>query len=172
MRSVGKDCSGMVALHSLSDGRAEGDRQAPEINAIIETMMEARRFIIERIKVLAARVLAAAKQNAMARLFRTALGVVTVLLRRLPRPVTMLPASVDPPAPAHISGLAPRRYESSEVSRNGRVSKRGGSARPRDHLEPARTRGCNILSTAQSEDRTVNGLLCVPVDCSRCSNAN
>ncbi|WP_245489858.1 MULTISPECIES: hypothetical protein [unclassified Mesorhizobium] len=48
---------------------------APEIKAIVETMMEARRSIIERIKVLDARVRAAAKQNAMAQLFMTASGV-------------------------------------------------------------------------------------------------
>ncbi|WP_245493458.1 MULTISPECIES: transposase [unclassified Mesorhizobium] len=48
---------------------------APEIKAIVETMMEARRSIIERIKVLDARVRAAAKQNAMARLIMTASGV-------------------------------------------------------------------------------------------------
>ena len=52
---------------------------APEIKAIVEAMMEARRSIIERIKVLDARVRAAAKQNTMARLFMTAPGVGTVI---------------------------------------------------------------------------------------------
>jgi len=52
---------------------------APEIRAIVEAMMGARRSIIERIKVLEARVRAAAKQNAMARLFMTAPGVGAVI---------------------------------------------------------------------------------------------
>ncbi|CDX14566.1 hypothetical protein MPLB_1460020 [Mesorhizobium sp. ORS 3324] len=53
------------------------DRQSlpPEIRAIIEAMIEARRSIIERTRVLDTRVRAAAKQNAMARLFMTAPGV-------------------------------------------------------------------------------------------------
>lgn len=52
---------------------------APEIKVIVEAMMGARRSIIERIKVLDARVRAAAKQNAMAQLFMTAPAVGAVI---------------------------------------------------------------------------------------------
>ena len=47
---------------------------APEIRRIVEALLEARRSIIDRIKVLDGRVRAAAKQNATARLFMTAPG--------------------------------------------------------------------------------------------------
>lgn len=87
---------------------------APGIRAIVEAMIEARRSIIERIRVLDARVRAAAKQNAMARLLMTAPCVGAVIALRSPRPMTMLPVSADPPAPGAYLGLTPRRYESGE----------------------------------------------------------
>lgn len=87
--------------------------------------MEARHAIIERIKVLDARVRAAAKQNSMARLFMIAPGVGAVIALSVAstyRDASRFRRSSS--AGAYL-GLTPRRYESGEVSRNGRVSKRG-----------------------------------------------
>ncbi len=115
---------------------------APEIKAIVEAMMEACRSIIERIKVLDARVRSAAKQNAMARLFMTAPGVGAVIALSVAS--TYDDASADPPAPEAYLGLTPRRYESGEVSRNGHVSKHGDRL-TRTHLYEA----ANVILTRQ-----------------------
>jgi transposase len=117
---------------------------APEIKAIVEAMMEARRSIIERIKVLDARVRAAARQNRMARLFMTAPGVGAVI-------ALSVASTYDDPSRFRRSasagaylGLTPRRYESGEISRNGRVSKRGDKL-TRTHLYEA----ANVILTRQ-----------------------
>ncbi|WP_394890247.1 transposase [Mesorhizobium sp. AaZ16] len=81
--------------------------------------------IIERIRALDARARAAANQNAMARLFMTAPGVGAVIA------LSVAPTYDDASrfrrsssAGAYL-GLTSRRYESGEISRNGRISKRG-----------------------------------------------
>ncbi len=106
---------------------------SPQIKRIIEVLLEARRAILDRIKVLDGRVRGFAKANATARLFMTApgVGVVTAL---------SVASAYDDPARFSRSssagaylGLTPRRYESGEISRNGRISKRGSNL-TRKHL--------------------------------------
>lgn len=117
---------------------------APEIKAIVETMMEARRSIIERIKVLDARVRAAAKQNVMARLFMTAPGVGAVIALSVASSYDDASRFRRSSSAGAYLGLTPRRYESGEVSRNGRISKRGDKL-TRTHLYEA----ANVILTRQ-----------------------
>ena len=106
---------------------------SPEIKRIIEALLEARRAILDRIKVLDSRVRSVAKANATARLFMTAPGVGAVTA------LSVASAYDDPARFSRSSsagaylGLTPRRYESGEISRNGRISKRG-SKLTRKHL--------------------------------------
>lgn len=106
---------------------------SPEIKRIIEVLLEARRAILDRIKALDSRVRSIAKENTTARLFMTAPGVGAVTA------LSVASAYDDPARFSRSSsagaylGLTPRRYESGEISRNGRISKRG-SKLTRKHL--------------------------------------
>jgi transposase len=115
---------------------------SPELKIVIETLVAARRAILERIKVLDRRVHALAKQSTTARLFMTAPGVGAITA------LSVASAYDDPSRFARSAnagayfGLTPRRYESGEVSRNGRVSKRGNRM-TRTHLYEA----ANVILT-------------------------
>lgn len=89
--------------------------------------MEARHSIIERIKDLDARVRADAKQNSMARLFMTARGVGAVIALSVASTYDDASRFRRSSSAGAYLGLTPRRHESGEVSRNGRVSKRATS---------------------------------------------
>jgi transposase len=98
---------------------------APELIPVFEALMQARRDILARIAVLDKKIQAIARRNKTVRLLMTAPGV---------GPITAMAvvAAFDDAARFRSSssvgaylGLTPRRYESGEVSRNGRVSKRG-----------------------------------------------
>lgn len=98
---------------------------APELIPIFEALMQARRDILARIAALDGRIRAMTKRHATVRLLMTAPGV---------GPITALAvvAAFDDAARFRRSssagaylGLTPRRYESGEISRNGRISKRG-----------------------------------------------
>lgn len=98
---------------------------APELIPVFEALMQARRDILARIAELDKKIQAIARRHETVRLLITAPGV---------GPITAMAvvAAFDDAARfrrsssvgAHL-GLTPRRYESGEVSRNGRVSKRG-----------------------------------------------
>ena len=125
---------------------------SPELRTVIETLVDARRAILDRIRVLDRRVYALAKENRTARLFMTAPGVGAITA------LSVASAYDDPGRFARSAstgayfGLAPRRYESGEVSRNGHVSKRGNRM-TRTHLYEAAnvilTRG-NSFSTLKA----------------------
>lgn len=98
---------------------------APELVPIFKTLIQARRDILSRIATLDKRIRAIAKRHATVRLLMTAPGV---------GPITAMSvvAAFDDAARFRRSsgagaylGLTPRRYESGEISRNGRISKRG-----------------------------------------------
>lgn len=115
---------------------------SPELKTVIETLVDARRAILDRIKVLDRRVHALARESRTARLFMTAPGVGAVTA------LSVASAYDDPSRFASSSsagayfGLTPRRYESGEVSRNGHVSKRGNRM-TRTHLYEA----ANVILT-------------------------
>lgn len=118
---------------------------APEIRRIVEALLEARRSIIDRIKVLDGRVRAAAKQNATARLFMTAPGVGAVIALSVASAYDDCSRFRRSSSAGAYLGLTPRRYESGEISRNGRISKRGDKL-TRTHLYEA----ANVILTRQT----------------------
>jgi transposase len=123
---------------------------SPEMRLIVQTLMSARAAIMEKIKVLDRQLTAVAKAHPAARLFMTApgVGVITAL---------SVASAFDEAERFRIStragaylGLTPRRYESGEVSRNGRISKHGNRMTRRHLYEAAttlltRTRGFSSL---------------------------
>ncbi|WP_395818425.1 IS110 family transposase [Devosia sp.] len=98
---------------------------APELVPIFEALIKARRDILARIKALDSQIRTVVRRHKPVQLLMTAPGV---------GPITALAvfAAFDDAnrfkrsssAGAYL-GLTPRRYESGEISRNGRVSKQG-----------------------------------------------
>ena len=138
---------------------------APDRVPIFEALMQARRDILARIAALDSRIRAIARQHATVRLLMTAPGV---------GPITAMAvvAAFDDAARFRRSssagaylGLTPRRYESAEISRNGRVSRRGDRF-TRKCLHEARTPSAAGTSAAPAcvagprhcrKDRTAQG---------------
>lgn len=118
---------------------------APEIRQIVTALLEARRSIIDRIKVLDGKVRAAAKQNATARLFMSAPGVGAVIALSVASTYDDCSRFRHSSSAGAYLGLTPRRYESGEISRNGRISKRGDKL-TRTHLYEA----ANVILTRQT----------------------
>ena len=97
---------------------------SPELVPIFEALIQPRRDILARIAALDSRIRSIARRHATVRLLMTAPGV---------GPITAMAvvAAFDDASRFRRSssagaylGLTPRRYESGEISRNGRVSKR------------------------------------------------
>jgi len=105
---------------------------------VVETLMQARAAILERIKVLDRQVLAAAKRNPTARLFMTAPGVGAITALSVASAFDDAARFRSSSSAGAYLGLTPRRYESGEVSRNGHISKHGNSM-TRKHLYEAAT---------------------------------
>lgn len=111
---------------------------SPLMRDVVIVLTKARAALVERIEELDRQVLLAAKISPTARLFMTAPGV---------GPITALSVATafddvhrfrrSSSAGAYL-GLTPRRYESGEVSRNGRISKQGDKI-ARKHLYEAAT---------------------------------
>jgi transposase len=111
---------------------------SPMMRTIISSLAKARAALLERIKDLDRQVLAAARVDPTVRLFMSVPGV---------GPITALSVASafddatrfkrSSSAGAYL-GLTPRRYESGEMSRNGRISKHGNKM-TRKHLYEAAT---------------------------------
>jgi len=111
---------------------------SPMMRAVIESLAKARAAMLERIKDLDRQVLAAARVDTTVRLFMSVPGV---------GPITALSVASafddasrfkrSSSAGAYL-GLTPKRYESGEISRNGRISKHGNKM-TRKHLYEAAT---------------------------------
>jgi transposase len=111
---------------------------APALRELLGTLMRARADIVERIAALDRLLLAAAKVDSTACLFMTVPGVGALT-------ALSVASAIDDPQRFRSSrdvgaylGLTPRRYESGEVSRSGRISKQGNSM-TRKHLYEAAT---------------------------------
>jgi transposase len=122
---------------------------APELVPIFEALIQARRDILARIAMLDSRIRAIAKRNTTVRLLMTAPGV---------GPITAMAvvAAFDDASRFHRSscvgaylGLTPRRYRSGEISRNGRVSKRGDRFTRKCLYEAANAIFCRNLGGPQ-----------------------
>jgi transposase len=106
---------------------------SPEIKRIVEALLEARRALLDRIKVLDSRVRSIARQNTTARLLMTAPGVGAVTALSVASAYDDASRFRRSSSVGAYLGLTPRRYESGEISRNGRISKRGNRM-TRTHL--------------------------------------
>lgn len=125
---------------------------APELVPIFEALLQARRDILARIAALDTRIRAIARQHATVRLLMTAPGV---------GPITAMAvvAAFDDAARFRRSssagaylGLTPKRYESGEVSRNGRISKRGDRFTRKCLYEAANAIYCRNLGGPRLRD--------------------
>jgi transposase len=111
---------------------------SPMMGTVISSLAKARAALLERIKDLDRQVLAAARVDTTVRLFMSVPGV---------GPITALSVASafddatrfkrSSSAGAYL-GLTPKRYESGEMSRNGRISKHGNKM-TRKHLYEAAT---------------------------------
>ena len=124
----------------------------PELLPIFEALMQARRDILARIAALDSRIRAVARRHATVRLLMTAPRV---------GPITAMAvlAAFDDASRFHRSssagaylGLTPRRYESGEISRNGRVSKRGDGFTRKCLFEAANAIFCRNLGGPRLRD--------------------
>ena len=111
---------------------------SPEMRLIIDTLLQARIAILERIKVLDQRVMAAAKHHPTARLFMSAPGVGAITALSVTSAFDDVERFQRSSSAGATLGLSPRRYESGEVSRNGCISKHGNKM-TRKHLYEAAT---------------------------------
>ena len=114
-----------------------GDLEAsPTIRDTMMALAKARAALIDRVKDFDRQVLGGAKANATVRLSAPGLGPITALsVASAFDDANRFKCSSS--AGAYL-GLTPRRYESGEVSRNGRISKHGNKM-TRKHLYEAAT---------------------------------
>ncbi len=98
---------------------------APELVPIFEALMQARRDILTRIAALDGRIRAIARQHATVRLLMTAPGVGAITALAVVATFDDATRFRRSSSAGAYLGLTPRRYESGEINRNGRVSKRG-----------------------------------------------
>lgn len=117
---------------------AGGIDASPLIRDVIVALAKARAALVEQIKELDRQVSAAAKASSTARLFMTAPGVGPITALSVETPFDDASRFKRSSSAGAYLGLTPRRYESGEVSWNGRISKHGNKA-TRKHLYEAAT---------------------------------
>lgn len=122
-----------------ADEIISGELEAsPPMRLLVETLVQARASILQRIKVLDRQVMVAAKANPTARLFMSAPGVGAITALSVASAFDDAERFRRSSSAGAYLGLTPRRYEPGEVSRNGRISKHG-SKLTRKHLYEAAT---------------------------------
>ena len=122
-----------------ADELVAGELEAsPVIRRLVETLMHARAAVLDQVKVLDRELTAIAKVHPVARLFMTAPGVGTIIALSVASAFDQAERFRRSSSAGAYLGLTPRRYESGEVSRNGRISKHGSSL-TRKHLYEAAT---------------------------------
>jgi transposase len=129
---------GLLRTFGVLFGKAAGGfaRRAREL--VVESLMQARLAILDRIKVLDRQVLTTARTEATARLFMSAPGVGAITALSVASAFDDAARFKRSSSAGAYLGLTPRRYESGEVSRNGRISKHGNKL-TRKHLYEAAT---------------------------------
>src|SRR5918994_6601484 len=132
----GKAAGGFARrAHEIVAGELDA---SPPMRLVVENLMQARVTILDRIKVLDRQVLAVARTNATARLFMSAPGVGAITALSVASAFDDAERFKRSSSAGAYLGLTPRRYESGEVSRNGRISKHGNKL-TRKHLYEAAT---------------------------------
>jgi transposase len=132
----GKAAGGFAhRAHEIIAGELDA---SPPMRIVVETLMQARVAILDQVKVLDRQVLAIARTNATARLFMSAPGVGAITALSVASAFDDAARFKRSSSAGAYLGLTPRRYESGEVSRNGRISKHGNKL-TRKHLYEAAT---------------------------------
>lgn len=111
---------------------------SPAIREVVIALAKARAALLERIKDLDGQALTAAKASSTARLLMTAPGVGPITALSVASAFDNASRFKRSSSAGAYLGLTPRRYESGEVSRNGRISKHGNKM-TRKHLYEAAT---------------------------------
>ena len=109
---------------------------APEMKLVVETLLGARADITEKLKILDRRVFALARASAPVRLMMSVPGVGAITALSVASAIDDVKRFRRSSDVAAYLGLTPRRYESGEISRTGRITKRG-SKLTRTHLYEA-----------------------------------
>jgi transposase len=121
------------------DELVAGELEAsPPMRRLVETLLQTRGAVLDQIKVLDGQLTATAKIHPVARLFMTAPGVGAITALSVASAFDQAERFRRSSSAGAYLGLTPRRYESGEVSHNGRISKHG-SALTRKHLYEAAT---------------------------------
>ena len=120
---------------------------APELVPIFEALMQARRDILARIAALDSRIRAVARRHATVRLLMTAPGVGPITAMAVVAAFDDASRFRQSSSAGAYLGLTPRRYESGEISRNGRVSKRGDAFTRKCLFEAANAIYCRNLGS-------------------------
>jgi len=148
---IENEIRGLLRTFGVLFGKAEGGfaRRAnqiltgeldasPMMREVIDSLAKARCALLDRIKDLDRQVLAAAKSDATVRLFMTAPGIGPITALSVASAFDDVGRFKRSSSAGAYLGLTPRRYESGEVSRNGRISKHGNKM-TRKHLYEAAT---------------------------------
>ena len=118
---------------------------APELVPVFEALVKARRDILARIAALDSRIRAVAKRHATVCLLMTAPGVGSITALAVVAAFDDVSRFRRSSSAGAYLGLTPRRYESGEISRNGRVSKCGDGFTRKCLFEAANAIFCRNL---------------------------
>lgn len=125
---------------------------APELIPVFEALMQARRDILARIATLDCRIRAIAKTHDTVRLLMTAPGVGAITAMAVVTAFDDASRFRRSSSVGAYLGLTPRRYESGEISRNGRISKRGNTFTRKCLYEAANAILCRKLGPSPLRD--------------------
>jgi transposase len=124
---------------SRTDRIIAGELDAsPMMRTVISSLAQARAAMLERIQELDRQVLAAARADATVRLFMSVPGVGPITALSVASAFDQASRFKRSSSAGAYLGLTPKRYESGEMSRNGRISKHGNKM-TRKHLYEAAT---------------------------------
>lgn len=98
---------------------------APELVPVFEALMKARSGILARIAALDSEIRSKARRHETVRLLMTAPGIGPITAMAVVAAFDDATRFRRSSSAGAYLGLTPRRYESGEISRNGRISKRG-----------------------------------------------
>lgn len=118
---------------------------APELVPVFAALLQARRDILAQIAVLDSRIRAVAKRHKTVCLLMTAPGVGAITAMAVVAAFDDASRFRRSSSVGAYLGLTPRRYESGEISRNGRVSKRGDTFTRKCLYEAANAIYCRAI---------------------------
>ena len=118
---------------------------APELIPIFEALIQARHSILERIAALDGHIRKISKRHKAVQLLMTAPGVGPITAMAVVAAFDDAARFKRSSSAAAYLGLTPRRYESGEISRNGRISKCGDAFTRKCLFEAANAIFCRNL---------------------------